>query len=57
VSEGYHLYFKYNPAGGEERDRMEMYGLESLYDPYQYVLPMQYKEMSGNLFSESEYAL
>lgn len=57
VSEGYHLYFKYNPACGEERDRMEMYGLESLYDPYQYVLPMQYKEMSGNLFSESEYAL
>ena len=57
VSEGYHLYFKYNPACGEERDRMEMYGLESLYDPYQYVPPMQYKEMSGNMFYESEYAL
>ena len=57
VSEGYHLYFKYNPACGEERDRMEMYGLESLYDPYQYVPPMQYKEMSGNLFYESEFAL
>lgn len=52
-SAGYHIYFKYNPKQGEEPDRVEMYGLESLYDPYQYILPMQYKGMSGNMFNES----
>ena len=47
----YHLYFKYYDLQKAAGKRVEVYGLESLYDPNQYDEVVEYNGLTGNTFS------
>lgn len=53
IGQDYHLYFKYNDLGINASYKvLEVYGLENLYNPYEYNETMQYNGITGNLFRQ-----